>query len=186
MFSTLEIQSGKITLTTLTNSKIELLRYWRNQRSNNQFLINKQEITKEAQQVWFNKTQQTNDLYFIIQYNNKDVGLIYTSKTDLKNKTVETNILIGEEDYKKSGIALKCSLLFTNYLLNEGGFRTLKSVVKRDHSEGLRIDYFIGFEPYKEEAEFVFLSLDLTKFKKSKGYQLYQKLISINPINIIA
>lgn len=180
----LEIQSGKIKLITLTSSKIEQLRIWRNERENNEFLINKEEITKEAQLLWFKSIQLTDNLYFIIQYENQDVGLIYTSKTDLNNKTAETNLLIGESDFKKSGIALNSSLLFTDFLFNKAGLIQLKSIVNKHHKEGLDIDKFMGFRIDSKSEDFIYLSLNLDQFKNSKGYNLLSKLLKMNPVSI--
>ena len=55
---------------------IELLRVWRNDHKIGQFMFFREHITKEMQLACY-KSLTFNDFYFIIEYQDKTLGLIH-------------------------------------------------------------------------------------------------------------
>ena len=174
----MQITAGDIRLVTLTEDKIELVRNWRNSPDVNEYLLNRRKISREEQAAWFKRTIDSNNHYLIIQYKGTDIGLIYTSRRDPEMKSVETNILIGEEPHRNSGIALKACLLFTNFLLEEDNRLILFSTVNKKNTNALGLDCYLGFKPYKEDKKLIFLQLTHDDFMNSKGYGQLNKLMA--------
>jgi len=170
------ISNGALSLIPLKEGKIEQVRIWRNAESTNRFLKNSEPITPEQQQAWFEKISKSEDTYLLINQNGKDIGLIYSNHYNSEDNSVETNVIIGDPAYIKSGISLKSCLLFTAYLFDVKKYSLLLSSVNKRNTDALKIDQFIGFQAYKENDEYIYLELDNKSFQASKGYQLLIKM----------
>ena len=71
-----------ITLTRLREDDIELVRKWRNSPGIQQYMEYREFITEEMQKKWFESINNLQNFYFIIEYENKKIGLINTSNID--------------------------------------------------------------------------------------------------------
>jgi len=57
-----------ITLVRLTYDQLELVRNWRNDPKISQYMEFRDYITPEMQIKWFNKVNNRNNYYFVIEY----------------------------------------------------------------------------------------------------------------------
>jgi len=65
-----------VTLTRIDEANIELVRYWRNQSDIINFMEYKNYITPSNQKKWFASVNNKWNYYFIIEFENKKIGLI--------------------------------------------------------------------------------------------------------------
>ena len=61
----------------LTHDKIEMLRQWRNDPKIQQHMFYREYITPEMQERWFANLDQHTNFYFIVEYDGKEIGLIW-------------------------------------------------------------------------------------------------------------
>ena len=87
-----------VTLRRLTHDKIEKLRQWRNDPKIQQYMNYREYITSEMQERWFQTINNDNNLYFIIEYEGKEVGIINIKDIDYENKRGERGIFIYDDD----------------------------------------------------------------------------------------
>ena len=71
-----------IILKRLTEDKIELVRHWRNHPKIQQYMEYKEYITEAMQRDWFNHINNDSNYYFVIQYKEKEIGLINIKDID--------------------------------------------------------------------------------------------------------
>ncbi|WAW14159.1 GNAT family N-acetyltransferase [Peptostreptococcus equinus] len=71
----------------------------------------------EEHRIWIeNKIKDTKNLLFVIEVNNKPVGIIGTNTLDLYNKNAEIYIYIGDSKKKNNGIGTRSLQKFIKYL----------------------------------------------------------------------
>ena len=66
-----------VTLRRLSHDRIEMVRNWRNDPKISQYMLTQDYISPEMQEKWFQKVSQSEtEFYFIVEYQNKPIGLI--------------------------------------------------------------------------------------------------------------
>jgi UDP-4-amino-4,6-dideoxy-N-acetyl-beta-L-altrosamine N-acetyltransferase len=133
-----------ITLSRLTENKIELIRQWRNDPKIAQYMEFKEYITPEMQVTWFNKINNESNYFFIIEFEEKEIGLINIKEID--EKEGEAGIFIFDDTYLNSDVSFRASLC-----LNDFGFETLhlkrmKAHILRTNKRAIQFNKLIGYK----------------------------------------
>jgi RimJ/RimL family protein N-acetyltransferase len=106
-----------VTLTRIQEKDIELIRYWRNQSDIVNFMEYKNYIFPEAQKKWFASIDNKLNYYFIIEFENKKIGLINVKNYDRIAGFGEGGIFIWDKNYIGSFAAVFSSLCLLNFML---------------------------------------------------------------------
>ncbi len=106
-----------VTLTRIQEKDIELIRYWRNQSDIVNFMEYKNYIFPEAQKKWFASIDNKLNYYFIIEFENKKIGLINVKNYDRIAGFGEGGIFIWDKNYIGSFVAVFSSLCLLNFML---------------------------------------------------------------------
>lgn len=155
------IVSNNLSLVPLTEDKIELLRQWRNDTENNQFLIYREHISEEQQKQWWKKNQ-LNDNYqcFFICYQDEEVGYTELKHINKEEGTAEYGIVITSLKYRDTPISIKTALMMFNYA-STIGLKTIWAVVLKNNPRALNFNKHLGYAVTKESEEVVHIELDL-------------------------
>ena len=78
---------------------IELIRYWRNQPFIRDTMQYKEYITPEMQKKWFERINNKYNYYFIIEVNNKKIGLINCKDTEPNTRIAEGGIFFWDKSF---------------------------------------------------------------------------------------
>jgi len=142
-----------ITLTRLREDDIELVRKWRNSPGIQQYMEYRELITEEMQKKWFESINNLQNFYFIIEYENKKIGLINTSNIDWENYTSDGGIFIWEEKYYETFIPVWASLclLETDFFL----FQARESFIKtlKDNNRAIVLNKHLGYQLMEGQEE---------------------------------
>jgi UDP-4-amino-4,6-dideoxy-N-acetyl-beta-L-altrosamine N-acetyltransferase len=95
--------------TRVTEQDLETLRYWRNQSYIRNTMQFKEYISPLMQKVWFQKINNKNNYYFIIEHEQKKIGLI-NCKDSSESKVAEGGIFIWDTSYWGSSTPAYASL----------------------------------------------------------------------------
>lgn len=106
-----------IRLVRIEEKDIELVRYWRNQSDIANYMEYRDFITPEDQKIWFKSIDNKYNYYFIIEFENKQVGLINVKNYDPELGFGEGGIFIWEKEYILSFAAVFASLCLLNFML---------------------------------------------------------------------
>ena len=109
------IQKYGIVLRRLQHKDIELVRTKRNQDSIRNYMFYQKEITAEEQEEWFKSTNNIYNYYFIIESDNKKVGLINGKNIDYEKRTSEGGIFIWDEEYRDIQVSAIASLIMAEF-----------------------------------------------------------------------
>lgn len=135
-----------ITLNRLRENDIEMVRHWRNSPQINQFMEYREFITPEMQQEWFRSVNNFDNFYFIIEYQQKEIGLINSSHVEWDTVSSEGGIFLWDEQYYETFVPVWASLclLETTYFVLGAG----KSVIKTlsDNERAKKLNTHLGYE----------------------------------------
>ncbi|MDA9120723.1 GNAT family N-acetyltransferase [Flavobacteriales bacterium] len=146
----MRITHGNMMLRSLEKEHLELVRNWRNDQLVNEHLLNREYISQEAQQQWFQKARTDNCLYFIIEESKQPVGLLYASKISIEKRSFWGNVMMGNQLLKDSWASVKAVLLLCDFMLVHCNFKLIYSVVNKNNRPALAMNRRLGFIPYRE------------------------------------
>lgn len=106
----------EISLRRFTASDVPMKVRWINDPRNNEFLHYNIPLEEKKTTLWFESVKDRADRYdAVIEADGVPVGLIGLLQIDDKNKKAEYYISMGEDSYKRKGIASKASALIIEY-----------------------------------------------------------------------
>ncbi len=161
-----------LTLRRLTRDDIELVRQKRNSEEIRRVMNFREEITPGMQVKWFERIDNFENFYYIVEYQGKKVALINDKNMDWKARTSESGLFFWDQDYISTFIPILTSLV-----LLEVGFYYLDwhisyIHVMRDNFAAIGYAQQIGYElcdgQDEEENQLYFLTRDNFE-KKSKN-----------------
>lgn len=156
------IQKNNILFTRLNEEDIELLRHWRNHNSIKKYMVYREHITEEMQKKWFQSVNNNKNLYFIIEYKGKKIGLINGKDIDWDGKTMETGIFIWNKYYRKTHIPTICTMIFAEFGVAMGGL-TPTATILRNNERALKYNKMLGFKIIEDDPEKEYIRLSLEK-----------------------
>jgi UDP-4-amino-4,6-dideoxy-N-acetyl-beta-L-altrosamine N-acetyltransferase len=143
-----------ITLRRLREKDTELVRQWRNSPQINQFMEYRGNIWPEMQREWFKSVNNFENFYYIIEYEQKDIGLINSSKIEWDTVSSEGGIFLWDEKYYETFVPVWASLclLETSFFILGAGKSTIKTL--RDNERAKKLNIHLGYElaPGQEEV----------------------------------
>lgn len=140
----LTLQGYGVTLRRLTHDKIEMVRQWRNDPKISQYMFFKDYITPEMQEAWFQKINNDNNFYFIIEYEGKEIGLINIKDIDWEKKCGETGVFVYDDLYLNSDIAYRAHLVIFDYIFIDMRLKYTISHIMGDNIRAQRFASFLG------------------------------------------
>ena len=143
----LTIKQYSVTLKRITSNDIELLRYWRNQQSVNQYMSFRENITPEMQKKWFASVDNKFNYYFIIEFEGKQVGLINAKDFSYENGFGEGGIFIWDVEYINSFAAVYSTLCLLNFVFFKVKLCNLSHArILKDNDRAIHYNQLIGYK----------------------------------------
>jgi RimJ/RimL family protein N-acetyltransferase len=172
----MKITNYGVTLSRLTEDKIELVRNWRNDPKIVQYMEFKEYITPEMQLNWFNKINNENNFYFIIEYNNEKIGLVNVKDIDYEKKEGEAGIFIYNEDCLNSTISFQVSLCFYDFCFDYLKLDKMIAHILHDNKRAVKFNKMIGFNVLPDQE------LINNQLYILTAHNYFNKRIEISPI----
>lgn len=130
----------------VTLEDIELIRHWRNQSFIRETMQFQEYITPEMQLKWFNNINNKNNYYFIIEVDNKKIGLINCKNAHPITREAEGGIFIWDISYWNTPVPA-----FASLTMLEGVFElfsaagTSVATIKKDNKKALQFNKLLGY-----------------------------------------
>jgi len=142
-----------ITLRRIRLEDIELIRQWRNSPQISQFMEYRDNIRPEMQRKWFQSVNNNNNFFYIIEYQQKDIGLINSSKVEWDTVSSEGGIFLWDEQYYETFVPVWASLclLETSYFILNAGRSVIKTL--RDNERAKKLNIHLGYELMEGQEE---------------------------------
>ena len=142
----MKITKYGVTLVRLTEDKIELVRNWRNDPKIAQYMEFKDYITPEMQLNWFNKINNDKNFYFIIEYNNEEIGLVNVKDIDYVKKEGEAGIFIYNDECLNSTISFQVSLCLYDFCFEDLKLEQMIAHIIHDNKRAIKFNKMIGYQ----------------------------------------
>ena len=142
----MKIANYGVTLSRLTEDKIELVRNWRNDPKIAQFMEFNEYITPEMQLKWFNKINNDKNYYFIIEYNGLEIGLINIRDLDFDKMEGEAGIFIYNDEYLNSDISFRSNLLLCEFCFETLHLHRIIAHILKDNKRAIQYNLFFGYK----------------------------------------
>ena len=161
------IAKNNIFFYRLKQEDIELVRNWRNHPSITKYMVYREHISPEMQKEWFVSVNNNYNLYFIIEYKGKKIGMINGKDIDWEAKTMETGIFIWDKYYRKTHIPTLCTMIFAEIGVGIWEITPTATILK-SNERALKYNKMLGFKVIEDDPdkEYVRLSLE----QDSMGY----------------
>lgn len=155
------ISKNNIRYIRLKEEDIELVRNWRNHPSIKSNMVFREHITPEMQKKWFASINNNNNLYFIIEYKGKKIGLINGKDINWEDRSMETGIFIWHKYYRKSHIPTLCSMIFADVGVTIWQLKPRATILK-SNEQALKYNKMLGFKVIEDDPdkEYVLVSLE--------------------------
>ena len=143
-----------ISLKLLTSEDLELVRNWRNSPEVSSYMYTESHITENQQIAWFDKINQLeNCKYWIIEFDNKKVGLV--SITDINSilSSCYWAFYLGDTSIRGAGIGAKVEYNVLEYVFNQLNLNKLRCEVFVTNDKVIKMHEKFGFrrEAYYRE-----------------------------------
>lgn len=117
---------------------------WRTRKDITKYMNTDIEYNIENQRKWFEYIKNDpNNKYWVINFKEKPIGLIYLSDIDYSNKKTYWGYYIGEEKFKIYGSLIPKYLFF--YVFAKMGFNKILAEVMEGNEKVLKLDKLLGF-----------------------------------------
>ncbi|MBE9483196.1 MAG: GNAT family N-acetyltransferase [Bacteroidetes bacterium] len=172
----------------LKEEDIELVRHWRNHPSIQKFMVYREHITPEMQKMWFKSIDNINNLYFIVEYKGKKIGLINGKEIDWDKRTMESGIFIWDKYYRKTHIPTVCSMMFAEVGVAVWELKPTATIL-RNNDRALKYNKILGFKVIEDDPEKEYVRLSLEKenmgFVARKLKVMLNMLAGDDPIKLV-
>ena len=134
-----------LTFKRLKEEDIELVREKRNSPEISQYMEYRQYITPEMQKKWFDSVNNINNLYFIIKYKGKKVGLVDMKNIDWDKKILEGGLFFWEMEIYSTHIPMVAIFAFTEFYIVLGDLTAYIHTLK-SNTRVVKLIKLFGFE----------------------------------------
>lgn len=145
-----------IRLVRLQKQDIELIRYWRNQNEVTNYMEYRHYITSVEQKKWFTSINNKFNYYFIIEFENKKVGMINSKNYNPAIGFSEGGIFIWDKNYTNSFVAILSTLCFLNFIFHHLKISKVSMArILRNNPRAIAYNKQIGYKlmPNQENIE---------------------------------
>lgn len=174
--SNLTLTGYGVTLRRLTHDKIEMLRQWRNDPKIQQYMVYREYITPEMQEAWFQKINNDNNFYFIIEYEGREVGMINIKDVDYVKKTGEPGIFLYDDQLWNSDVGMRASLCFDDFVWGTLDLEYTYCHVLTSNKRALQFNLLFGAEMVADNEHEESQMLILTREKVMQPNQRLDRI----------
>jgi RimJ/RimL family protein N-acetyltransferase len=140
------VEQYGIKYTRITEQDLEMVRYWRNQSFIRETMQFKEYITPIMQKAWYQRINNKENYYFVIEHEQKKIGLI-NCKESSESKVAEGGIFIWDKNYWGTTIPALASLsmLQAVFEIFKSGMASLATVSK-DNIIAINFNKMLGYK----------------------------------------
>ena len=129
-------------------------------------MIHKKKISKSEQQKWFAQINTPNNFYFIIEYEERYIGLINGKDADFESKTMEGGIFIWDAQLWKTHIPVVASIIMNDCNFYISRFQTLVAKVLKCNNQAIQYNLNLGYQIAKEIDDVYIMHLTQSNYEQ--------------------
>lgn len=141
-----KLEGFGIVLSRLTENDLEIVREWRNKPEVQKYMEYREHITSEMQKVWFNKVNNDNNYYFILEVNGEKSGVFNLKGIDYDKSIAEKGTLIWSDALRGKGIGYRGNVLLLDFAFDVLNLKYVRSHILKDNVINQSLNKKFGFE----------------------------------------
>ncbi len=172
-----------ICLERVEERHIEMIRNWRNDGKIAQHMFYSGQITTEMQRDWFNSINNLSNFFFLINYEERSVGLINISALDKEQKTAFSGLYIYDDSLLGTDIPVRASLAMLDLFFNCFDVEKVFAKVRGNNKVAHKYNTALGFKRTKKIEYGIGFEYELEKnnyFEKAKKLRAFASRLSSN------
>jgi UDP-4-amino-4,6-dideoxy-N-acetyl-beta-L-altrosamine N-acetyltransferase len=164
----MRIEKYDIALNLLTEDKLEMVRNWRNDPKIVKYMEFKEYITPQMQLDWFTKINNGNNFYFIIEHNEREIGLTNVRDIDFEIKQGEAGIFIYDDEFLNSTVSTQATLCLYDFCFETLDLNSMVAHVLKENKRSIRFIKMFGYKLSQNQddvdnQEYILTSADYFK-----------------------
>jgi UDP-4-amino-4,6-dideoxy-N-acetyl-beta-L-altrosamine N-acetyltransferase len=142
-----------VNLVNLKIEDIELVRGWRNSKEVSSYMYNESQISESQQKTWFENINPEKSIYWIIEYNDKKLGLASVNSIDRTLQSCYWAFYLGDTTVRGGGVGAKVEFNVVEYVFNVLKLNKLRCEVFVSNDKVIKMHEKFGFrrEAYYRE-----------------------------------
>ncbi|PLY16317.1 MAG: hypothetical protein C0631_04080 [Sedimenticola sp.] len=140
------IEEYGVVLRQVTLDDIEMVRSWRNDPSVSKYMLFREHISQEMQQRWFEGVCARGDLYFILNFQGEDVGLLNLKDIDPRMRMAEGGIFVVPNGLLNSHLPYRAILCLLDFAFDVLRFRRVSAHILDDNKRAIRYNESLGYK----------------------------------------
>jgi len=173
----MKLEKYGVILNRVTHDKIEMIRSWRNDPKISKYMENREFITPNMQEKWFEKTNNDCNYFFIIEFENKEVGLVNIKDIDYEKKIGEGGMFIYDDEYLNSDVSFRASLCICDFFFEDLNLEMKIAHVLNDNKRAIKYNLMLGFEEQQNQENIYNKVYNLNKENYLKKRTYISKLL---------
>jgi RimJ/RimL family protein N-acetyltransferase len=135
-------------------------------------------ITPAMQEKWFEKIDNDNNFFFIIEHEGKEVGLINVKDIDYEQKTGEGGIFIYDDSYLNSTLSFSASLCSLDFCFEILKLNRIIAHILKNNKRAIQFNKMLGFGLQPNQENVLNQLYFLEKEKYLEKYNFISKFLN--------
>lgn len=178
----MEIQFLNCKLIKLRAEHLEMVRNWRNSKEVSEFMINRNHITAEQQQQWFQSINNHTNFYFILEFDGVPIGLSDLKNIDWEQRNADSGIFIGLPEYRQTYVPMFNSVIIAFFIVYVLGIKNMYGYVLASNKDAIAFNKYNRFKEVERHGDVIRMGLlnikkedmPIQRFLRAKLCEVYK------------
>ncbi len=171
----MKLKFEDVVLERLKEEDIELVRQHRNSEDISQYMEYREHITPEMQKKWFDSINNNNNIYSMIYYKGRKIGLGNVKNIDWDKNSMEAGIFLWDKEVRNTAIPVIGFLILGEFFIKNLGLEGFAHIMKTN-KRAQRFNKQIGFELCEGQEDIENQLYKLTKESYLEKAELLRKV----------
>jgi UDP-4-amino-4,6-dideoxy-N-acetyl-beta-L-altrosamine N-acetyltransferase len=176
-----KIEKYDVTLRRIDEDDLKTVRGWRNHPEVVKFMDFQEFITPGMQRRWFQSINNSQNYYFVVEFQGKSLGVTNFKDIDYQKKTAEAGVFYPPE-HTVSDVPFRASLAILDFGFEQLELKSIDAHILKDNKRAIRYNKALGFTklPDQEAIANQRYTLSYDSYMKNKS-NLIKYLQRVNP-----
>lgn len=162
----MKLERYGISLRSVRAEDLEIVRTWRNSDLVRPYMFYQKIISKQDQKRWFSKLNPLDNFYFIISYNDVQIGVCNIRDIDWEKGHCEGGIFVGEEKFLNSSVPIRAVLTACEYWFNFLSIEKVSISILKGNSVAVKFNKMLGAKEVSNSDGLISMILTREEFNQ--------------------
>ncbi len=160
----IHLESYGVLLEQVRDQDLELIRMWRNSPEIARYMLSQGKITPEMQKEWFLRINNNQNYYFMVNYDDKHVGVANIANINYETKIGEPAIYIAYSELQNADVSYRAVLCLNDFAFDIIRLSRLEIIILKENRRAQRFNESIGYELFEKNDRYRHYFLDRPRY----------------------